>query len=422
MNKCLILLTSCFPFDNKETFLENEIFFQSKYFNKIIILAQELSPSQTEARKIPDNATAYNISVQKKQIARYGDVIRGALRFFTPSDACQTDKERIGNSFSKKIFCEYFEQRSQRQFEESMKIIKTVDFSDFDEIVIYSYWFFANCRTGILIKKYFQSIGKNAILFSRAHGYDLYEYANKLNYLPLRLSMAEEVEKVFACSEDGRDYLKKTLPEYSDKFCCSYLGTFDNGLSSYDKTFHLVTCSRTTEVKRLDKLVEALASMKDNIGEVYWTHIGDGPLQDKIKSLCEERLDFINYEFLGNLNYSQIFDYYKNHSINLFVNTSRSEGLPVSIMEAISFGIPVIATNVGGSDEIIFDGVNGYLLKEDFSNEDFAEKFNLIYNSGEDDYLNLRKNARRIWEEKFNAENNYPEFCSSIAGKDIIIK
>ena len=43
------------------------------------------------------------------------------------------------------------------------------------------------------------------------------------------------------------------------------------------------------------------------------------------------------------------------NDFDLFVNMSLSEGIPVSIMEAISFGIPIIATNVGGNAEIVND-------------------------------------------------------------------
>lgn len=415
MKQCLILLTSCFPFDNKETFLENEIFFHSSYFEKIIILAQELSPNVTDARKIPENAEAYNIAQKKKKVARYGDMLSGALRFFNPTDACKSDKEKIGKSVSKKVFCEYFEQRSQRQFKESMAVLKKYDFKAYDEVVIYSYWFFANCRTGILIKNYLEEQGIKAKVYSRAHGYDLYDYVNKLNYLPLRSSMAQNCEKIYACSENGCNYLKGMIPEYTDRIECSYLGTFDYGIGKYDNTFHIVTCSRTVEIKCLDRLVDAFASLKNQVGEIYWTHIGDGPLQEKIKSLCDEKLQFMNCEFLGNLDYSQVLEYYSNHPVNLFVNASRSEGLPVSIMEAISFGIPILATNVGGTGEIVKHGVNGFLINKDYTDEEFREAFDLIYKADDKTYGELRENSRRIWEEKFNAEKNYPLFCEFIS-------
>ncbi len=50
----------------------------------------------------------------------------------------------------------------------------------------------------------------------------------------------------------------------------------------------------------------------------------------------------------GGISNAEVFQFYRDNKVDLFVNASTSEGLPVSIMEAISFGIPSIATNVGG--------------------------------------------------------------------------
>lgn len=423
MKKCLILLTSCFPYDNKETFLENEIFFHKDYFDKIIILAQELSAGSFAKRSIPDNAEAYNIAVKNKKNSRYSDVLRGALRFFRPSDACKSDSELIGGSVSKRLFCEYFEQRAQRQFKESLKIVETIDFDGFDEILIYSYWFFSNCRTGILLKEYLESQGHKVKIISRAHRYDLYENVNKLGYLPLRYVMAKNLEKIYVCSNDGCEYLKERLPEFSDKIEASYLGTFDRGIADYDEQFHIVSCSRTTDVKRLDKLVNSLAYLKEITGKnLLWTHIGDGPMQEKIKQLSKEKLGFMNVEFLGNIDNRDVYNYYSTHPISLLVNVSKSEGLPVSIMEAISYGIPVLATDVGGTREIVKDGCNGVLLTEDFDSEEFKEKFLRFYNADEETIKTFRNNARKAWEDNFNARKNYSEFCAKISDAVYITK
>ena len=56
----------------------------------------------------------------------------------------------------------------------------------------------------------------------------------------------------------------------------------------------------------------------------------------------------------------------------MFINVSSTEGIPVSIMEAMSFGIPVIATAVGGTPEIV-NNENGYLLSKDPSAKELAE-------------------------------------------------
>lgn len=68
-------------------------------------------------------------------------------------------------------------------------------------------------------------------------------------------------------------------------------------------------------------------------------------------------------------------------------------------MVVMSFGVTVIAMNVGGASEIVVDGVNGSLLEKDFKNEALVSYLNKIIGMGEVDFQGLRKNARRILEE-----------------------
>ena len=89
-------------------------------------------------------------------------------------------------------------------------------------------------------------------------------------------------------------------------------------------------------------------------------------------------------------------------------------------MEAISFGIPVLATDVGGTGEIVIHGENGYLISKDYTDEEFKKAFNLVYKADEESYKKLRSSARKVWSEKFNAEDNYPKFCSLITNTNTI--
>lgn len=79
-------------------------------------------------------------------------------------------------------------------------------------------------------------------------------------------------------------------------------------------------------------------------------------------------------------------------------------------MEAGAYGIPVLATDVGGTCEIITSGENGFLLHRDFSNEDFRKEFLKIYNMEENSYLRLRKKSYEIWKNNFSAIENYNSF------------
>lgn len=111
---------------------------------------------------------------------------------------------------------------------------------------------------------------------------------------------------------------------------------------------------------------------------------------------------------------SKILDLYAKEDFNLFVNTSSSEGLPVSIMEAMSFGIPVVATDVGGVREIVKDGSNGYLLEKDFTEDELSSLIEKFIQMPEGEYQRFCTEARKTWEERFNAKKTYEEFVSEI--------
>lgn len=123
------------------------------------------------------------------------------------------------------------------------------------------------------------------------------------------------------------------------------------------------------------------------------------------------------------MSHDDVFNYYKTHHVDVLINPSESEGLPAVIMEATSFGIPIIATDVGGTTEIVADCINGYVLPEDFSDAALAEAICRMQSLPESEYLEFRKKARCIWEEKFNAAVNNARFAHSIfSGVDEVEK
>ena len=68
----------------------------------------------------------------------------------------------------------------------------------------------------------------------------------------------------------------------------------------------------------------------------------------------------------------------RSQPIDIFINVSSSEGLPVAIMEAISFDIPIIATNVGGTSEIVTPET-GILIAPDSAPELIAARIRELY-------------------------------------------
>lgn len=283
-----------------------------------------------------------------------------------------------------------------------------------DQVFLYSYRMNTGALTIIKTKGYFS----NAQCIARAHGVDLYEYRHKHDYIPFRRKILKGLNTLYCISDDGRNYVAR-YPFAHCRVVVSRLGTADNGIEikkDYTELEHMpliVSCSRISPEKRIERIIDAL-TLIDN--EIKWVHIGGGDQFDELKMYAHKKLsekNNVKYEFFGNTSNDDVIKFYRNNYIDGFVNVSSVEGIPVSIMEACSFGIPVIATNVGGTGEIVIDGYNGYLLPADFDNELLASKINLLISNNEHTD-HIRRNARKEWECKFNEEHNYKLFADSL--------
>lgn len=414
MNNCLVMLTKNFPFDKGEEFIENEIPILAKAFEKVILIATSTADQAVQTRNVPENTSVFRIAASKIKRGIPTEAIKFLL--FPNHNGCcgQSEKEEVAHSLKKRLYLTYFLAKSEQVYRESAKILGGCGLEKYDGITFYSYWFYDTAVAAVRLKNNCPAPAKCAV--SRAHGYDLYCERNSLNYLPLRNYLFENIDMVYPCSQNGSNYLKKGYPEYSEKVETAYLGTADHGFSPENNTseLHIVSCCYIVPVKRVELLAQALAGLKGSGLKLKWTHFGDGAGLEELKNYAANSLDFIEYRFAGKVKNAELMEYYRNNPVDVFINTSSSEGLPVSIMEASSFGIPTIATNVGGTGEIVRDGETGFLLKADVSPEELAKKIKQFALLPEDKKKQLRKNCRTLWMNKFNAATNYEQFAQKI--------
>jgi len=197
------------------------------------------------------------------------------------------------------------------------------------------------------------------------------------------------------------------------------LGTISSGVVSHTKNdkLYIISCSVVRKVKRLDLLIEALTQLEKEQIPFLWTHIGDGPEFEKIKKLAQKKLDNKNFQFTGFLKNHAVLNWYRENPATVFINLSSSEGVPVAIMEAISMGLPVIATDVGGTREIVDSNLNGYLLKKDCTIQDIVDCFYKFYCMNENDFNEMCNRALKTWSEKSNAEVLYSNFVNKLIEK-----
>ncbi len=120
----------------------------------------------------------------------------------------------------------------------------------------------------------------------------------------------------------------------------------------------LLSAGRLVYQKGLDLALYALAGLKDIRWE--WHIAGDGPQMEALQSLAEELDVQDRVIFHGWQSREKLIGLYKQSSLFLF--PSRHEGMPNAVLEAMASGLPVIASRIAGSEELVMDGETGFLV------------------------------------------------------------
>ena len=306
-------------------------------------------------------------------------------------------------------FISLFISRAALSSDAYKQVVKLVNASK--NPILYFYWGDNLAWTIPYLKKEIKN--KDLKIIIRLHGSDLYENL-KHNYAPLRSAIFSAADTIVPISEHGYNYIFNKYPKFSSKVFLSRLGVFDNGLNyniqNLSKEFTIVSVSNVVALKRLNLLFDALQKTQSNI---TWHHFGDGVLMNDLNNSIKNKRQGLNVILHGYVSNQTLINFYQKQQVDLFVNVSSSEGLPVSIMEALSFAIPVIATDVGGSSELVSDKV-GELISSNFSTESLGQNIEKVLNLNSEELLLLRSNARSIFELKVNAKINYLLFYNKI--------
>lgn len=127
----------------------------------------------------------------------------------------------------------------------------------------------------------------------------------------------------------------------------------------------IFSVGRIVHQKGLDLGLRALAQLKEL--EWEWRIAGDGPQIDSLKALAQELNINDRVIFLGWQSHVELAQWY--HHSNLFLFPSRHEGMPNAVLEAMSSGLPVVATRISGSEELVVDNETGLLVTTENVNE-----------------------------------------------------
>lgn len=232
---------------------------------------------------------------------------------------------------------------------------------------------------------------KNVKVFYTAHGFHFFKGAPKKNWMifyPIEKWLARFTDCLITINEE--DY-KIAKAKFKAKQVVKVNGvgidtsrfkpqTLANKLKlrkkyGYsEKDFILIFVGELNSNKHQDLLINVVDKLKDKIPNLKLLLVGNGTLEKKYKLLVKTLKLEKNVFFLG----------YRKDIANLMaisdisVSSSRREGLPVNVMEAMATGLPLVVTNCRGNRDLVLNGQNGFVIDMD-SIEDFVNKIEELY-------------------------------------------
>jgi glycosyltransferase involved in cell wall biosynthesis len=411
-NTLVVIFTYRSPFGSIPEFVDEEIPYW-KDAKKLLVIS--LADKNERHEAIDGNAEAYAVYPVSNPLKRFIAVFNGLWNsgFLKEIIKIITTPKNI---LQKCLQLALHAQAMGRYYQGARRVLEQQQISEFDTVILYSYLLDPSTHAAIKIKKDLKT--NRTIVITRAHGSDLYEYANDVNYLPFRKQLLIACNGIFPISKHGMSYMMGHWQCPFEKIEVARLGITDHFLGRYpkrDKCFHIFSCAYITPLKRVHLVAEALSKI-ENVN-IRWTHIGGGPELEKLKEICANLLKTkrnIEYDLRGDLLHKDVINILKEENINLLVNTSISEGIPVSMMEVQCSGIPVLAPCIGGIGEFVEHDVNGRLMPSNFSVEELRREILSISQMDDTKYEQMCLNSRKMWCKFYSAQNNYSKFVQSV--------
>lgn len=202
------------------------------------------------------------------------------------------------------------------------------------------------------------------------------------------------------------NYLGKVISKYykidPNKIVTIYNASESNNNDLNEKVApdpdQIITVGRLVPWKGIDGIIKAIKIIKQTRPEIKLVIAGDGPEMNNLKKLTEELSLGESVKFLGNVSKKEIMRWYKRSFI--FILNSSYEGLPHTVLDSFTTGTPVIATNILGTNEAVYNESTGLTVPLN-DPQALASAVNRLLADSE-----LRSqlivNARQLLKEKFS--------------------
>lgn len=242
------------------------------------------------------------------------------------------------------------------------------------------------------------SLGKAQKVVFTAHGWSFTEGVGRgkqILYRSIERFFSRFADKIICVSKYDKLLAINNLKLSNDKVVAIYNGVEIDPISeeSFDRqNVNIVMVARFDKQKNQKELIKAFAASTRK--DITLTFVGSGPTEHECQVLVNSLKLTGNVKFLGyQTNVKQILE-----DASIFALITNYEGLPISILEAMERGLPILATNVGGINEEVVDGYNGHLVSNN------ANEINNAISDIVDHGLEFGKASRELVKKNFTLD------------------
>lgn len=265
------------------------------------------------------------------------------------------------------------------------------------------------------------SIKKHPLAINTVHGYLFDENSNflkKIIMIAAEKFVRPVTDSIIVMNSTDYEIAQKYKLYKNNLYCINGMGiniskfllcTDENKTSLRQKynisknDFLLIYVAEFSKRKNQKFLIDSIKNLHDKgFTNIKLLLLGDGVLFNEMKEYANSLGINNNVIFKGYI--KEVCDYY--HMCDICVSSSRIEGLPFNIMEAMSTGLPIIASKIKGHIDLVIHGENGFLY--DYNNlNDFCNYVEILYNDRT--LLNNMRISSNILSKKYSLESVFPE-------------
>lgn len=387
----LIVVTSSYPYGHGEAFFTPELQALAKRFDQVDLLPGRVTVA--DRRVLPENVRALPPLVEGRGV----DMLNAL---------------RVPHTLVPAVSQLFYTRRSRVDIANTARMraamaLRLPELRARGYDLIYVYW-------GAPWTALLPQLRSLAPCVERFHGTDLWGSSGGEALRPGASDHFDLLERAYFVSEVGRHLmLQATGPEAESRCQVRYLGSADMGRikpQPYEVGFSILSSAFLTRNKRLDRTAQIVRTLSKT-RPVRWTHIGGGDLA-AIEDLRSQAGPHASVDFRGNVPHAEIAGIFREKRPNLLMSMSDSEGLAINVLEAMSAGVPVVSTDVGGMAEAVTDEVGLLVEKGHFDDtEALAARILQAIRTGG---TLAEARPRSVWENRFDAESNARFFADEL--------